>query len=133
MASRERSLGARRGGAARALVAACGTALASARHRGGGAFTAAEASRCRSRSAPARAGQHPRVAGYAEDGSQRPEGRLGDAVREADRLQGQREDSDTSDETVNLMKTGQYDVVSASGDATLRLIPAATWHRSTPR
>ena len=28
----------------------------------------------------------------------------------------------TSDEAVNLMKSGQYDVVSASGDATLRLI-----------
>jgi putative spermidine/putrescine transport system substrate-binding protein len=30
----------------------------------------------------------------------------------------------TSDEAVNLMKSGQYDVVSASGDATLRLIAA---------
>jgi putative spermidine/putrescine transport system substrate-binding protein len=30
----------------------------------------------------------------------------------------------TSDEMVNLMKTGQYDGVSASGDATLRLIAA---------
>ena len=30
----------------------------------------------------------------------------------------------TSDEMVNLMKTGQYDVVSASGDASLRLIAA---------
>jgi len=30
----------------------------------------------------------------------------------------------TSDEAVQLMRTGQYDVVSASGDATLRLIAA---------
>ena len=30
----------------------------------------------------------------------------------------------TSDEAVNLMKTGEYDVVSASGDASLRLIAA---------
>ena len=30
----------------------------------------------------------------------------------------------TSDEAVNLMKTGDYDVVSASGDASLRLIAA---------
>ena len=30
----------------------------------------------------------------------------------------------TSDEAVTLMKSGQYDVVSASGDATLRLIAA---------
>ena len=28
----------------------------------------------------------------------------------------------TSDEAVQLMKTGEYDVVSASGDASLRLI-----------
>ena len=32
----------------------------------------------------------------------------------------------TSDEMVNLMKTGQYDAVSASGDATLRLIASGT-------
>ncbi|MET3962776.1 putative spermidine/putrescine transport system substrate-binding protein [Marmoricola sp. OAE513] len=32
----------------------------------------------------------------------------------------------TSDEAVNLMKTGDYDVVSASGDASLRLIAAGT-------
>jgi putative spermidine/putrescine transport system substrate-binding protein len=32
----------------------------------------------------------------------------------------------TSDEMVNLMKTGQYDAVSASGDATLRLIAAGS-------
>jgi putative spermidine/putrescine transport system substrate-binding protein len=30
----------------------------------------------------------------------------------------------TSDEAVNLMKTGEYDVISASGDASLRLIAA---------
>ena len=38
----------------------------------------------------------------------------------------------TSDEAVTLMKTGQYDVVSASGDATLRLIAAGDVARSTP-
>ncbi|WP_222722436.1 ABC transporter substrate-binding protein [Actinomadura alba] len=32
----------------------------------------------------------------------------------------------TSDEMLNLMKTGQYDVVSASGDASLRLIAGGT-------
>ena len=31
----------------------------------------------------------------------------------------------TSDEALNLMKTGEYDVVSASGDASLRLIASA--------
>ena len=38
----------------------------------------------------------------------------------------------TSDEMVTLMRTGKYDGVSASGDATLRLIAAATSIRSTP-
>ena len=38
----------------------------------------------------------------------------------------------TSDEMVQLMSTGEYDGVSASGDATLRLIAAATSPRSTP-
>jgi putative spermidine/putrescine transport system substrate-binding protein len=33
-------------------------------------------------------------------------------------------DSGTSDEAVNLIKTGEYDTVSASGDASLRLIAA---------
>ena len=37
----------------------------------------------------------------------------------------------TSDEMVTLMRTGKYDSVSASGDATLRLIPAATSLPST--
>ena len=32
----------------------------------------------------------------------------------------------TSDEMVTLMKSGQYDAVSASGDATLRLIYGGT-------
>ena len=62
-------------------------------------------------------------AGYVEDGRLRPEVRLGDAVREADRLPGQRTRSaGTSDEMVQLMRTGQYDGVSASGNATARLV-----------
>ena len=35
----------------------------------------------------------------------------------------------TSDEMVQLMRTGQYDGVSASGDATLRMIYGVTWRR----
>ena len=52
----------------------------------------------------------------------RPEGRLGQRLREADRLQVNVKIGNTSDEMVQLMRTGEYDGVSASGDATLRLI-----------
>ncbi len=51
---------------------------------------------------------------------ERSEGRLGDRVREdtgCDVSKG----ANTSDEMVTLMETGQYDGVSASGNATLRL------------
>ena len=62
--------------------------------------------------------------GYAEDGctDKRSTGsrrsRRRPAARSTSKFFG------TSDETVTLMKTGQYDVVSASGDATLRMIAA---------
>jgi putative spermidine/putrescine transport system substrate-binding protein len=63
-------------------------------------------------------------AGYVEDGSTDPE---------VDWVTGFEKDTgcevnvtlgNTSDEMVTLMKTGQYDGVSASGDASLRLIAA---------
>ena len=62
--------------------------------------------------------------GYVEDGSNDPRGRLDLRLREGVRLQGHVKTFGTSDEAVQLMRTGQYDVVSASGDATLRLIAA---------
>ena len=37
----------------------------------------------------------------------------------------------TSDEFVDLMRTGQYDGASASGNASLRLVRATTSTRST--
>ena len=58
--------------------------------------------------------------GYAEDGSHRQG--ASDWVtplREEDRLPGQRQGRHVG-RLVGLMKTGDYDVVSASGDATLR-------------
>jgi putative spermidine/putrescine transport system substrate-binding protein len=61
-------------------------------------------------------------AGYAEDGSNNPEV---DWVHPFEKKTGCRvnaKTAGTSDEMVSLMKTGQYDTVSASGDATLRLI-----------
>ena len=53
----------------------------------------------------------------------RPEGRLGDRLREADRLPDVNvKVAGTSDEMVDLMRTGEYDGVSASGNASLRLV-----------
>jgi putative spermidine/putrescine transport system substrate-binding protein len=61
-------------------------------------------------------------AGYAEDGSTDPKE---DWVHPFEQQTGCKVNvkiGNTSDEMVTLMKTGQYDGVSASGDATLRLI-----------
>lgn len=61
-------------------------------------------------------------AGYAEDGSNDPKV---DWVTPFEKDTGCKVNvkiGNTSDEMVQLMKTGQYDGVSASGDATLRLI-----------
>ncbi|KAB1986505.1 ABC transporter substrate-binding protein [Streptomyces triticiradicis] len=61
-------------------------------------------------------------AGYVEDGSNDPEV---DWVGDFEKQTGCQVNSKvaaSSDEMVKLMKTGQYDAVSASGDASLRLI-----------
>ncbi|MFF3067027.1 ABC transporter substrate-binding protein [Kitasatospora sp. NPDC057936] len=61
-------------------------------------------------------------AGYAEDGS---DDKNVDWVHPFEQQTGCKvstKTAGTSDEMVSLMKTGQYDAVSASGDATLRLI-----------
>lgn len=61
-------------------------------------------------------------AGYAEDGSNDPKV---DWVHPFEKQTGchvNTKIAGTSDEMVNLMKTGEYDAVSASGDASLRLI-----------
>ncbi|TLS45297.1 ABC transporter substrate-binding protein [Streptomyces montanus] len=61
-------------------------------------------------------------AGYVEDGSNDPDA---DWVSTFEQRTGCKVNSKTaasSDEMVKLMKTGQYDAVSASGDASLRLI-----------
>ncbi len=63
-------------------------------------------------------------AGYVEDGSTDPAVDWVTPFEEATGCQVNVKTAPTSDEMVNLMKTGQYDVVSASGDASLRLIAA---------
>ena len=60
-------------------------------------------------------------AGYAENGST-DKNRLGDAVREGPGCQVELKIASTSDEMVTLMRTGRYDGVSASGNASVRLI-----------
>jgi putative spermidine/putrescine transport system substrate-binding protein len=60
--------------------------------------------------------------GYAEDGSNDPKVDWVTPFEEETGCQASVKYFATSDEAVNLMKTGEYDVVSASGDASLRLI-----------
>jgi putative spermidine/putrescine transport system substrate-binding protein len=65
-------------------------------------------------------------AGYAEDGS---DDKTVDWVHPFERQTGCQVNAKvagTSDEMVSLMETGQYDAVSASGDATLRLIASGS-------
>jgi putative spermidine/putrescine transport system substrate-binding protein len=61
-------------------------------------------------------------AGYAEDGSNDPKVDWVHPFEQATGCKVNDKIGNTSDEMVQLMKTGQYDGVSASGDATLRLI-----------
>jgi putative spermidine/putrescine transport system substrate-binding protein len=62
--------------------------------------------------------------GYAEDGSTDKSVDWVTPFEKATGCQANVKYFGTSDEAVQLMKTGEYDVVSASGDATLRLIAA---------
>ncbi len=62
--------------------------------------------------------------GYAEDGSTDKAVDWVTPFEEATGCQANVKYFGTSDEAVNLFKTGEYDVVSASGDASLRLIAA---------
>jgi putative spermidine/putrescine transport system substrate-binding protein len=65
-------------------------------------------------------------AGYAEDGSNDPKVDWVHPFEKATGCTVNTKTAGTSDEMVNLMKTGEYDVVSASGDASLRLIASGT-------
>lgn len=63
-------------------------------------------------------------AGYAEDGSNDPAVDWVTPFEQQTGCQVNVKVGNTSDEMVQLMRSGQYDGVSASGDATLRLIYA---------
>ncbi len=62
--------------------------------------------------------------GYVEDGSNDPAVDWVTSFEQETGCQVTVKTFGTSDEAVQLMRSGQYDVVSASGDATLRLIAA---------
>ncbi len=61
-------------------------------------------------------------AGYVEDGSNDPKVNWVSDFEKQTGCQVSTKTAATSDEMVSLMKSGQYDAVSASGDASLRLI-----------
>ncbi|MGH3344675.1 MAG: ABC transporter substrate-binding protein [Carbonactinosporaceae bacterium] len=65
-------------------------------------------------------------AGYAEDGSTDPKVDWVTPFEKKTGCQVNTKVAGTSDEMVTLMETGEYDVVSASGDASLRLIAGGT-------
>ena len=74
--------------------------------------------------------------GYAEDGSNDPKVDWVTPFEKQTGCQANVKYFNTSDEAVKLMQSGQYDVVSASGDASLRLIAsgdAAPVHRPDQR
>lgn len=60
--------------------------------------------------------------GYVEDGSNDPSVDWVTPFEEQTKCEVSFKPFGTSDEAVTLMRTGQYDVISASGDASLRLI-----------
>ena len=62
--------------------------------------------------------------GYVEDGSNDPTVDWVSGFEDKTGCMVTSKSYGTSDEAVNLMKTGDYDVLAASGDATLRLIAA---------
>ena len=62
--------------------------------------------------------------GYVEDGSNDPNVDWVSAFEEKTGCQVTSKTYGTSDEAFNLMKTGDYDVIAASGDASLRLVAA---------
>ncbi|MET0715269.1 MAG: ABC transporter substrate-binding protein [Mycetocola sp.] len=64
--------------------------------------------------------------GYVEDGSNDPEVDWVSAFEEDTGCEVTSKTYGTSDEAFSLMKTGDYDVVAASGDASLRLVAAGT-------
>ena len=110
--------------AALTLTAACGTTSSDDKAGGDGGFQAPDLPMLEELGDPEGEVNILAWPGYVEDGSTDP---AVDWVSDFEKDSGCNVNVKyfgTSDEAVNLMKTGEYDVVSASGDASLRLIAA---------
>ncbi|GAB3783022.1 ABC transporter substrate-binding protein [Nocardioides ungokensis] len=105
-----------------ALVSGCGTSSGGGSSTSSKGFTAPDLPM--KKSIGAMEGQVNILAwpGYAEDGSNDPKVDWVTPFEKDTGCQANVKYFNTSDEAVKLMQTGQYDVVSASGDASLRLI-----------
>jgi len=118
-----RSIGALLGVAALALVAGCGTSGASdSSTTASQGFTVPDIPMQQSIGKMEGSVNILAWPGYAEDGSNDPTIDWVTPFEKQTGCQANVKYFDTSDEAVNLMKTGGYDVVSASGDATMRLV-----------
>ncbi|MDQ0377152.1 ABC transporter substrate-binding protein [Amycolatopsis thermophila] len=103
-------------------VAACGTSSTSSSSGGGQAFTPPKLEALSQLGQPEGALNILAWPGYAENGSNDPKVDWVTPFEQATGCKVNVKTFGTSDEAVSLMKTGQYDVISASGDASLRLI-----------
>jgi putative spermidine/putrescine transport system substrate-binding protein len=103
-------------------VAACGTSNPSSPSAGGAGFTPPKLEPLAQLGEPEGALNVLAWPGYAENGSNDPNVDWVSPFEQETGCKVNVKTFGTSDEAVNLMKTGQYDVVSASGDASLRLI-----------
>jgi putative spermidine/putrescine transport system substrate-binding protein len=125
MTTRMRPLATLVGAAALALVAGCGTQGASSNGtaaQGGSAFTPPDVPMQQSMGKTEGSVNILAWPGYAEDGSNDPKVDWVTPFEQQTGCKANVKYFGTSDEAVNLMKTGGYDVVSASGDASLRLV-----------
>jgi len=105
-------------------LSGCGSDSGSSGKKGAGGFTAPDLKPLDKLGTPEGEVSVLAWAGYVEDGSNDP---AVDWISDFEKESGCQVNSKTfgtSDEAVQLMRTGQYDVVSASGDASLRLIAA---------
>jgi putative spermidine/putrescine transport system substrate-binding protein len=111
--------------AAGLLIAACGTESGDGGGSSGGqAFTPPDLPMMEKLGAPEGSLNVLAWPGYAEDGSTDPSVDWVSPFEKDTGCQVNVKTFGTSDESVSLMKTGEYDVVSASGDASLRLVAA---------
>ncbi|KAA9152847.1 ABC transporter substrate-binding protein [Amycolatopsis acidicola] len=103
-------------------IAACGTSSTSSSNAGGAGFTPPKLEPMAQLGQPEGALNVLAWPGYAENGSNDPNVNWVTPFEQQTGCKVNVKTFGTSDEALNLMKTGEYDVVSASGDASLRLV-----------